>query len=99
MSDSVNRTKADEEWDDLLHQWKAEIARPPRPYFYGRVHNRLMNATGAQHPPLRTWRHWPAYAVMLGILLLLSGDDAGLHAVSGVQPESNHQSETSFSGE
>jgi len=98
MSDSSTRPNADEEWENLLHQWQTEVAVPPRPYFYGRVHARLVNATGAKHPPLRTWRHWPAYAVMLGILLLLSGDDAGLHAVSGVQ-ESNHQPEASFSGE
>ncbi|MBW3129352.1 hypothetical protein [Hymenobacter profundi] len=99
MSDSTNRTEADEEWETLLHQWRAEVAVPPRPYFYGRVHTRLVNAA-AKRPPLRTWRHWPAYAVMLGILLLLSGDDAGLHAVSGgAQQENADQPEASFSGE
>lgn len=98
MSNFVDRTTADEEWESLLHQWRAEVDTPPQPYFYSRVRAKLVDAAGAQHPPLRTWRHWPAYAVMLGILLLLSGDDAALHSMGGLQQEGSHQPEASFSG-
>lgn len=98
MSDSPNRTNADKEWDDLLHQWRTQVGVPPRPSFYGRVHARLLHATVGGHPPVRTWRHWPAYAALLAILLLLSGDDAGLHTAGEVNQESSNPPEASFSG-
>ncbi|MBC6611607.1 hypothetical protein H8B15_11770 [Hymenobacter sp. BT507] len=98
MSDSVDRTNADEEWKKLLHQWRAEVATPPRPYFYSRVRAKLVHAAGVQHPPVRTWRHWPAYAALLAILLLLSGDDAALHTGGEVNQDSSNPPEASFSG-
>ncbi|QIX62440.1 hypothetical protein HER32_15130 [Hymenobacter sp. BT18] len=77
MSDSAPRPQADEEWEDLLRQWREQPAPQPRPYFYSRVRARLISETAA--PQLqRTWVRWPAYAVMLGIVLLLSGDGAAL---------------------
>ena len=75
MADFATPPNADEEWEKLLRQWRVQAAAQPRPYFYGRVRARLAD-TAAAHPPTRTWLRWPAYAVMLGILLLLSGDAA-----------------------
>ncbi|MBG8552397.1 hypothetical protein [Hymenobacter guriensis] len=77
MSDSAPRLPADEEWEDLLRQWREQPAPQPRPYFYSRVRARLISKT-SEHRPQRTWVRWPAYAVMLGIVLLLSGDGAAL---------------------
>ncbi|TYZ05931.1 hypothetical protein FY528_20130 [Hymenobacter lutimineralis] len=77
MSDSAPRPHADEEWENLLRQWREQSAPQPRPYFYSRVRARLISKTTA-YQPRRTWVRWPAYAVMLGIVLLLSGDGATL---------------------
>ena len=75
MSDFATPPDADEEWEKLLRQWRVQSAARPRPYFYNRVRARLAD-TAAAYSPARTWLRWPAYAVMLGILLLLSGDVA-----------------------
>lgn len=90
MSDPVVRSTADEEWEDLLRQWRAQPAAQPQPYFYSRVRARVVRAAATERPPVRTWLHWPAYAVMLGLLLLLSGDDAGLHSLSSVNRSSTN---------
>ena len=88
MSDSANRTAADEEWNNLLRQWRNQPNAQPRPFFYSRVRARLVAEAAAERQPLHTWLRWPSYAVMLGILLLLSGDGAAPRsAESANQPQ------------
>ncbi|NVO86240.1 hypothetical protein [Hymenobacter terrestris] len=96
MSDSAPRPNADEEWENLLRQWRTQPGAQPRPYFYSRVQARLIRETAAVHAPARTWLHWPAYAVMLGLLLLLSGDDAALHSMSSANHDSSNWPELPF---
>lgn len=78
MSDSATRPPADDEWENLLRQWRTQSSPQPRPFFYNRVRARLVGEAAAERQPLHTWLRWPSYAVMLGILLLLSGDGAVL---------------------
>ena len=52
----------------------------PRPFFYGRVHARLAANAAAESQPLLGWLRRPAYAALLGALVMfLSGDGAALH--------------------
>ncbi|MBT2558007.1 hypothetical protein J7E24_09440 [Hymenobacter sp. ISL-91] len=98
MPDSADRFNADEEWEDLLRQLPASPAASPRPYFYSRVRARIEQQAAAERLPVRTWLHWPAYAVLLGALLLLSGDDAALQSVSAINSPPTSP-EASFGGE
>lgn len=77
MSDPVARSNADQEWDALLHQLRTQPPAQPRPFFYSRVRARL--AAETRQPWLPGWVRRPAYALLLGALVLaLSGDDAAL---------------------
>ena len=83
MSDSAARPDADPEWEELLRQLRTQEPAQPRPFFYTRVQARL--ATEANRPWLPGWVRRPAYALLLGALVLaLSGDDAAL--ASGAAP-------------
>ena len=83
MSDSAARPDADPEWEALLRQLRTQPPTQPRPYFYSRVQARL--AADARQPWLPGWVRRPAYALLLGALVLaLSGDDAAL--ASGAAP-------------
>ena len=74
MSDSVVRSRSDEDWEEALRQLRAQPQPRPQPFFYGRVHARLAASTAAPHP-LPAWLRRPAYAALLGALVLgLSGD-------------------------
>ena len=85
MSDSAARPDADEEWEVLLQQLRHKSPAQPRPYFYHRVQARLTVET--RRPWLPGWVRRPAYALLLGALVLaLSGDDAALAA--GAAPAS-----------
>jgi hypothetical protein len=75
MTDPAPRPTADDEWENLLHQWRTQPAAQPRPFFYSRVRARLVGEAAAERQLLPAWLRWPSYAVMLG-LLLLSGDGA-----------------------
>ena len=88
MSDSAPRPNADEDWEELLRQWRNQPESQPRPYFYSRVRARLDRETAVARLPVPAWLRWPAYAMMLGALLLLSGDDATLHSVSSANQNS-----------
>jgi hypothetical protein len=88
MSDFANRTAADEEWDNLLRQWRNQPNAQPRPFFYSRVRARLVGEAATERQSLHTWLRWPSYAVMLGIILLLSGDGAVLRSA---EPTNQHQ--------
>ena len=76
MSDSATRPTADEEWENLLHQWRTQQNAQPRPFFYSRVRARLTGESSSGPRLLPIWLRWPSYAVMLGAILLLSGDGA-----------------------
>ena len=79
MSDSAAPPDADLEWEKLMRQLRAQPPAPPRPFFYSRVQARL--AAKASQRWLPGWVRRPAYAVLLGALVLaLSGDDVALAA-------------------
>ena len=99
MSDPTARPNADEEWENLLRQLPSHPVARPRPYFYGRVRARLAHQLAAERAPVRSWLYWPAYAAMLGALLLLSGDDAALRSAGGARPANTSAPAGGFSGE
>ena len=75
MSDSAPRPDTDQEWENLMHQLRTQAPAQPRPFFYSRVQARL--APAANRFWLPGWLRRPAYAMLLGALVLaLSGDDA-----------------------
>ncbi|MBC6697735.1 hypothetical protein [Hymenobacter sp. BT190] len=76
MTDPAPRPTADDEWDNLLRQWRNQTQAQPRLFFYSRVRARLVAEAAAERQLLPSWLRWPSYAVMLGLLLLLSGDGA-----------------------
>ena len=85
MSDFAPRpdTDADQEWENLMRLLHTQAPAQPRPFFYRRVQARL--ALGASQFWLPGWVRRPAYAVLLGALVLaLSGDDAAF--ASGAAP-------------
>ena len=83
MSDPAARPDADQEWDALLRQLRTHSPAQPRPFFYSRVQARL--AAETRTPWLPGWVRRPAYAVLLGALVLaLNGDNAAL--ASGTVP-------------
>ena len=79
MSEPAARSAADNEWEELLQQLPHQLPAQPRPYFYNRVQARL--DAQARRPWLPGWVRRPAYALLLGALVLaLSGDDMALNA-------------------
>ena len=85
MSEPVIRPDADPEWDALLHQLRTQPPAQPRPFFYNRVQARLDADTRQAWLP--GWMLRPAYALLLGALVLaLNGDNAAL--ASGAAPAS-----------
>ncbi|OON67371.1 hypothetical protein [Hymenobacter sp. CRA2] len=87
MPDPAKYSGADEEWEDLLRQWRAQSAAQPRPFFYNRVYARLVDATSEKPAWLPTWLRWPAYLAMSGMLVLaLSGDGASLPSAGRTTP-------------
>jgi hypothetical protein len=82
MPDSNNRLTADEEWENLLHHWRTQLPAQPQPFFYSRVRARLVGEASRERQPLPTWLRWPSYALMLGLLLMLSGDGAELRSAA-----------------
>ncbi|MGY3089723.1 hypothetical protein ACVWYF_002771 [Hymenobacter sp. UYAg731] len=96
MSDIINRPGSDEEWEALMRQLRNQPVAQPRPFFYARVQARLIaNAPGSRQW-LPVWLRQPAYAALLGALVLaLSGDGPALPSAaaryhtdppSGLQP-------------
>ena len=81
MSDSAPRPAADQEWDHLMQQLRTQAPAQPRPFFYSRVQARL--ASNASQLWLPGWVRRPAYAMLLGALVLaLSGDDAAFASIA-----------------
>lgn len=68
----------DEEWDDLVRQLRSQPKAQLRPFFYNRVRARLAADAAEKSACLLEWLRRPAYAVLLGALVLsLSGDNSG----------------------
>lgn len=92
MSDSVFRPAPDEEWEDLMRQLHDQPLGSPRPFFYSRLNARLAALDAAKDRVLPGWMLRPAYAALLGAMVLtLSGDGRALrpapgHAQGNVQP-------------
>ena len=85
MSDSPVRFTPDEEWDDLMRQLRDQPQARPRPFFYPRVQARLAASASAETHLLPGWLRRPAYAVLLGALVMtLSGDAAALRPAGDV---------------
>ncbi|UOQ97159.1 hypothetical protein MUN81_18200 [Hymenobacter sp. 5317J-9] len=83
MSKPAVRSLSDDEWQAVLRQLREQPPARPRPYFYGRVMARL--AGPPARPAALGWLRRPAYAVLLGALVLaLSGDDKALNAPAPV---------------
>jgi len=75
MSDSDLRPGSDAEWADLLRQLGQQANVQPRPFFYARVHARLAAKQAQATAWLPAWMRRPAYAALLGALVLaVSGD-------------------------
>jgi hypothetical protein len=94
MSDFPIRPGSDEEWQELLRQLRGQPQAQPMPFFYARVHARLSAQQAASRFGLPSWVRRPAYAALLGALILaVSGDDAALRTT----PAANHPSQISHS--
>ena len=79
MSDIINRPSSDEEWEGLMRQLRNQPVGPPRPFFYTRVQARLVADASVPRPWLPAWLRQPAYAALLGALVLaLSGDGTAM---------------------
>jgi hypothetical protein len=90
MSNPDLRPSSDEEWQELLRQLQLLPKAQPQPFFYARVHARL----SAPRTTPFAWLHRPAYAALLGALILaVSGDGAALRAA----PAASHPSQLSRS--
>ena len=88
MSDLTSRPDSDEEWEELLRRLRHQPKAQPKPFFYARVHARLV-AELAPAPWLPGWVRRPAYVALLGALVLaVSGDGAALRpaAAPAAQP-------------
>jgi hypothetical protein len=80
---------SEEEWQALLGQLRRLPVPQPRPFFYARVQARLRARRATPPAWLPGWLRRPAYAALLGILILaVSGDGAALP----VAPAARHPS-------
>ena len=79
---------SEQEWQELLAQLRRQPQ--PRPFFYARVQARLSARHLAPLAGLPGWLRRPAYAALLGALVLaVSGDGAALRAA----PAASHPSQ------
>lgn len=85
MPEPTSRPGADEAWDELLRRLRQLPAGQPQPFFYERVRARLV--AQAQPSPLRlpAWLRRPAYALLLGALVLAVSSD-GAATAAGRRP-------------
>ena len=79
MSNIDLRPGSDEEWQELLRQLGSQPKAQPQPFFYTRVQARLSAQRTGPLAWLPGWVRRPAYAALLGALVLaVSGDAAAL---------------------
>jgi len=83
MSNSYFRPDSKEEWADLLRQLGRQAKVQPQPFFYTRVQARLAAGQAQATAWLPAWARRPAYAALLGALVLaMSGDGPALRPAS-----------------
>ncbi len=79
MSDFDFYPGSDAEWADLLRRLRQQPKAQPRPFFYARVQARLAARQAPAAGWLPAWARRPAYAALLGALVLaVSGDGPAL---------------------
>jgi hypothetical protein len=87
MSDSDFRPDSDAEWTALLRQLRPPLEAQPRPFFYARLQARLAARPTLATAWLPAWARRPAYAALLGALVLaVSGDGAALRPAAPASP-------------
>ncbi|TGD79441.1 hypothetical protein [Hymenobacter wooponensis] len=85
MSNSPLLPDSDQDWSDLMRQLQAGPPARPRSGFYTRVQARLVADTAVAPSWWPMWFHRPAYALLLGALLItLSGDGSALRPAQKV---------------
>ncbi|MVN78447.1 hypothetical protein GO988_19115 [Hymenobacter sp. HMF4947] len=83
MSNPDFRPGSDDEWAGLLRQLRLQAKAQPQPFFYARVHARLAAERRPTIAWLPAWVRRPAYAALLGALVLaMSGDGPALRPAS-----------------
>jgi len=87
MSDFETRPDSDAEWTDLLRQLRQPPEAQPQPFFYARVQARLAARQAPAIAWLPAWARRPAYAALLGALVLaVSGDGSALRPAAPASP-------------
>lgn len=87
MTNPDLRSDPEEEWQALLGQLRHGAQVQPRPFFYARVQARLSARRATPLAWLPGWVRRPAYAALLGALVLaVSGDAAALRAAPVASP-------------
>ena len=76
MSEPAFRPDADQEWQQALRQLRHQSDAQPQPFFYARVQARLRARASVARFVLPQWLRWPAYAALLGVLVLAVGGDS-----------------------
>lgn len=77
MSNSDLPPGSDQEWEELLRQLQVSAQAEPQPFFYARVHARLLAQANTANTLLPKWFRKPAYAAALcALVLAVSGDGA-----------------------
>jgi hypothetical protein len=91
MSNSAIRPGSDEEWEELMRQLQSQSKAQPQPFFYARVHTRLITEERTSSSWLLSWIRRPAYLALLGALVLVvSGDGTALRPVAAVNQYNGH---------
>lgn len=75
MPDPANQPD-DQAWQQLLEQLRAQPVPAPRPFFYTRLQARLAESRPARRPVFARWLQRPAYAAVLGLLMLVLHADS-----------------------
>ncbi|NML66694.1 hypothetical protein HHL22_15915 [Hymenobacter sp. RP-2-7] len=92
MSDSDFHATSDEEWAGLMQQLRRQPRAQPQPFFYARVRARLATQQAAAIAWLPAWVRRPAYAALLGALVLaVSGDNAALRPAASASQSDGYQ--------
>lgn len=82
-----SNSDSEEEWGTLMRQLRLQPKARPRPFFYARVQARLATQLATAGSWLPAWARRPAYLALLGALMLaVSGDGAGIRAVTASTP-------------
>ncbi|RZL16654.1 MAG: hypothetical protein EOO62_00675 [Hymenobacter sp.] len=88
MSSPNTPPGSDHQWEALLHQLRQHPPAEPQPFFYARVHARLLAQADSANTLLPKWLRKPAYAAALcALVLAVSGDGAvATPAGAGLRP-------------